>query len=172
MSSQAKRTATKPSAVASSPLSTAVLLAAALSYGLWLLVSRGRVSWPPGELLANAYTVAGCLALVGPVVLARRDRSESGLGELLWMTGGLLVWVNDLAAVLRGEFRSLAWTTPLGYQPMGLALLAVLLAGWRLHGSGRSWSWTNVIGWILGVFWVGMGLATLLPFGLLRVAPR
>jgi hypothetical protein len=143
----------------SSPqLANALLIGAAVGYGLWTLVGRGRVSWPPHDLLTNAYTLAGCLALVGPIVLARREAAAGGLGELLWMTGGLLVWVFDLAAALRGNFQTVAWTTPLGYQAMGLTMLAVLLAGWRLRSGGRDWSWTNVTGWILGLFWVGMGL--------------
>jgi hypothetical protein len=46
---------------------------------------------------------------------------------------------------------------------MGLVVLALFAAGWRIHGPGHSWSWTNVVGWLLGMFWVGMGLATLWP---------
>ncbi len=46
---------------------------------------------------------------------------------------------------------------------MGLTMLAVLLAGWRSKAGARNWSWTNVTGWLLGVFWVGMGLTTLVP---------
>jgi hypothetical protein len=164
--STAKRATVKPAtpSAVSSPLINAALVGVACGYGLWSLVARGRVSWPPHDLLASSYTVAGCLALVGPLVLGRRAGSEgAGLGELLWMTGGLLVWIFDAAAVLRGELRTLAPATPLGVAPMGLTMLAVLLAGWRTHGSGRHWSWTNVTGWLLGLFWVGMGLAALLP---------
>jgi hypothetical protein len=150
----------------SGPLATALLLSTALGYGLWLLVQRGRVSWPPGDLLANAYTLAGCLALVGPLVLARRESSGGGLGELLWMAGGILVWVFDAAAALRGGLRVVAWATPLSHQSMGLTILAILLAGWRSRaggvGGGRDWAWTNVTGWSLGLFWVAMGLAALL----------
>lgn len=151
------------SVTASSPLITAVLLIVAIGYGLAILVTRGRISWPPHELLASLYTVAGCLALVGPIVLLRREGGESGIGELLWMTGGLLVWVFDLVAVLRGGWKTAAWATPLDYQTMGLTMLAVLIAGWRCKVAGRGWSWTNVTGWILGLFWVGLALATLMP---------
>lgn len=171
MSTSSKRAA-KPAAPAlPSPAANALLLAAAVGYATWLLVDRGRLSWPPSDLLHGAYTLAGCLALVGPLVLARRERREANLGELAWMTGGLLVWAHDLAAVLRGQFRAATWATPLGSQAMGLAVLAVMAAGWRLQGAGRSWSWTNVVGWALGLFWVGLGLAALLPGGgPLRVA--
>ena len=149
----------------SSPMVTAALLASAVVLGIGTLVSRGRMSWPPTQLLASLFTVAGCLALVGPVVLLTRRSGEGGLGELLWMAGGLIIWVFDLAAILRGEWRSLAPATPLGAQAMGLTILAVLLAGWRWRSSGRDWSWTNVTGWLLGLFWVGMGLAALAPAG-------
>jgi hypothetical protein len=111
-------------------------------------------------------TVAGCLALVGPAVLAtRRGKSAGGLGELLWMAGGALVWAFDLAAVVRGEWRGLSWAAPLPAQAMGLTILAIGVAAWRWRspGGGRDWSWTNITGWLLGLFWVGMGLATIAP---------
>lgn len=167
-----KRAAAKAPATssASSPLVTAALLGSALALGVGTLVARGRLAWPPTQLLASLYTVAGCLALVGPVVLLSRRSGEGGLGELLWMAGGLIVWVFDLAAVLRGEWRSLAPATPLGVQTMGLTILAVLLAGWRWRPSSRDWSWTNVAGWLLGIFWVGMGLAALAPPGSLMAS--
>lgn len=148
---------------ASGPLFNAVLLAAAVCYGLAILVNRGKMAWPPNQLLASLYTVAGCLALVGPIVLVRGESGEAGLGELLWMTGGLLVWVFDAAAALRGDWQTTAWVTPLGYQTMGMTILAVLIAGWRCRVSGRVWSWTNVTGWVLGLFWVGMAVVSMLP---------
>jgi hypothetical protein len=166
----ATHTAPAPSA-SPSPLMNVWLLGAAIGYGLLILVGRGRVSWPPHELLAGTYTLAGCLALVGPLVLARRGAAEGGLGDLIWMTGGLLVWAFDLAAVLRGEVRMLSWATPLGSQAMGLTILAVLLAGWRTRGGTRNWSWTNVTGWILGLVWVGLGMAALLPGRLVAGLP-
>ena len=157
---------------ASSPLITALLLATAIGYGIMVLVTRGRISWPPVELLASLYTVAGCLALVGPFVLLRREGGESGLGELLWMTGGLLVWVFDIVATLRGGWRTALWATPLDYQTMGLIILAVLVAGWRCKVAVRGWSWTNVTGWILGLFWVGLAISTLVPSRLSAVVAR
>jgi len=150
----------------SSPILTAVLMAGSIGVGLWTLVARGRLSWPPTQLLSSLFTVAGCLALVGPILLATRaGQSTGGLGELVWMSGGLIVWVFDLAAVVRGGWRSVAWTTPLGCQAMGLTILAILIAGWRWRSSSKDWSWTNVTGWMLGLFWVGMGLSTMAPAG-------
>lgn len=157
----------------SSPVTTAVLLAGALALGLSTLVSRGRMSWPPTQLLASLFTVAGCLALVGPILFAtRRGQPAGGLGELLWLAGGLIVWVFDGAALLRGEWRSIPWATPLGVQTMGLTILAVGLAGWRWRSSARDWSWTNVTGWLLGLFWVGMGLWTMAPSGIVLASAR
>jgi hypothetical protein len=141
-------------------------------YGLILLVSRGKVSWPPHQLLASIYTLAGSLALIGPIILARRESAEGGLGELLWMTGGLLVWVFDAVALINGQWRTVAWATPLSYQTMGLTILAVLLAGWRCGHAGRNWSWTNVTGWVLGLFWVAMAVVTFLPDRGLLAASR
>jgi hypothetical protein len=158
--------------MAPGPLVNAILVVLAVCYGLSVLVHRGRMTWPPNQLLASLYTLAGCLAAVGPLVLARGEVEEAGLGDLLWMTGGLLVWVFDLVAALRGEWRSIAWVTPLGYQTMGLTILAVLLAGWRCRISARGWSWTNVTGWILGLFWVGMAVASMAPGRAAGVALR
>jgi hypothetical protein len=163
----AKRGASKAapgsSAPVTGPVFNAVLVAAAVAYSVSILVSRGAMTWPPHQLMANLYTVSGCLALVGPVVLARGEGSEAGLGELLWMTGGLLVWVFDAVSVVQGSWRNTAWVTPLGYRTMGLTILAVLLAGWRCRLPGRAWSWTNVTGWVLGLFWVGLAVASLVP---------
>ena len=154
-----------------SPLANALLVGSAVAYGLYLLVMRGNVSWPPRQLLASIYTLAGCLALIGPMILSRGEAGEGGLGELLWMTGGLLVWVFDAVGVIRGQWRTMPWATPLSEQTMGLTILAVLLAGWRFRLGGKSWTWTNVTGWVLGVFWVATALATFLPErGLLSAA--
>ena len=174
----AKRTGSRPSAAAASsspvsnPLANALLLAAAFGIGLATLVSKGRLSWPPHQLLASTYTVAGCLAMVGPLVLARVDSSERGLGDLLWMTGGLLIWIFDGAAAARGLWQSQPWATPLGYETMGLTMLAVLVAGWRCKLGARHWAWTNVTGWLLGIFWVAMAITTLVPARITGLALR
>ncbi len=166
--------ASTASASASAPSSShalnALLLVAAVAFGLWLLVSRGKVSWPPGDLLANAYTLAGCLALVGPVVLLRRESGEGGVGEMMWMTGGALIWIFNLAGLSKGEVQLATLATPLGTRAMGLTILAVLVAAWRSRAGGKSWSWTNVTGWVLGLFWVVLGLAGLLPGNPVRLA--
>jgi hypothetical protein len=169
-----KRVAPKASASSGSAphLINALLLGVALCTGIGTLFARGRLSWPPTQLLASIYTVAGFLAMIGPIVLHRRESSEVALGELLWMAGGLVVWVFDLAAVARGDFRTLSWATPLGYQPMGLTILVVLLAAWRCRVAGSNWSWTNVTGWALGLFWVAMAAYTLVPGRVLGLAMR
>ena len=160
------------SAGAGSPLANAALLALALAGAISSLFFRGRLSWPPTELLASLFTIAGYLAMIGPIVLRGKESAEVGLGELLWMSGGLVVWVFDFAALVRGDYKATAWSTPLGYQPMGLTILAVLIASWRCRVGGGGWSWTNVTGWALGLFWVGMAGMTLVPARLLGVAMR
>jgi hypothetical protein len=160
----ARSTSTGSAGGVSSPLITASLIAGAVGLGIWTLVVRGRLSWPPTELMANLFTVAGCLAVVGPIVLlSRREKGEGGLGELVWMAGGVIVWVFDIAAIAKGDWRGLAWTTPLGYQAMGLTILAVFISGWRWRSGSKDWSWTNVTGWLLGLFWVGMAVWTIVP---------
>lgn len=162
MPAPSKRISAGGSMAGGSALLNAALLAGALSLGLWMLVSRGQMTWPPSRLLANLYTIAGCLALVGPLVLARRG-AEGALGDLIWMTSGTLLWITDIASVVQGNLKLANWATPLTYQPMGFLALAILIAGWRIHGARHTWTWTNIVGWILGLFWIGMALATLWP---------
>ena len=66
-----------------------MLVGAALIWGAALLIQRGRLTWPPYQLLASLSTLAGCLALVGPVILVRSGELEGSLGELMWLVGGL-----------------------------------------------------------------------------------
>ena len=137
-------------------VANAILLAAALGWGLSLALSArkadlaalGALVKPvdPGRLSG-----AGRAADPGPF-----RRREGSLGELVWLTGGLLLWLLDLVGALQGQARSLNWTTPLGERTMGLVILAVLLAGWKCGLAGRNWSWTNVTGWALGLFWVAL----------------
>jgi hypothetical protein len=55
---------------------------------------------------------------------------------------------------------------------MGLTMFAVLLAAWRCRVAGASWSWTNVTGWVLGLFWVVMAASTLVPGRVFGLAMR
>ncbi|OJW22606.1 MAG: hypothetical protein BGO49_01080 [Planctomycetales bacterium 71-10] len=149
-----------PSGSPSHPLVTTVLLVGAIGWAFGLLFHKGMLAWPPVRLLSALATIAGCLALVGPVILARSGKAGGSLGELIWMTGGLLIWIFNLVGVANGDLRSVDWATPLGPRTMGLIILAVMLAGLRSGLAGRDWSWTNVTGWALGLFWVGMAVAT------------
>jgi hypothetical protein len=153
-------------------ITNAILVVAALGWGLRLLIQKGRLTWPPLQLLSSLSTLAGCLALVGPFVLARSGGKDGNLGELIWLTGGLLIWIFDIAGALQGNAKAANWATPLSDCNMGLTILAVLVAGLRCGLTGRAWSWTNVTGWALGLFWVGMALgswfftSSLMPQGL------
>jgi hypothetical protein len=140
------------------PLSNALLVGAALVWGTMLLVRGGRLTWPPYALLNNLSILAGCLALVGPVVLLRTGEFSGSLGELVWLTGGLLVWIFDIEGIVRGQWRSTQWATPLHDRAMGLIMLAVLVAGWKCGLAGWKWSWTNCTGWLLCTFWIGMAV--------------
>jgi hypothetical protein len=90
------------------------------------------------------------------------------LGELVWLTGGLLVWFFDIEAILRGQWRAVHWATPLPERTMGIAILAVLLAGWKCGTGEWKWSWTNLTGWLLSTFWVGMAVCSWLLASPLR----
>lgn len=154
------------------PLGTAIWLGLATVGGVGSLVSRGRLNWPPTELLADLATVGGCLALIGPILMHRKGSQEHGIGDLVWLAAGMLVWVFDLAAVARGEARGWNWATPLEAQAMGLSVLAVGLAAWRSGVARPTWAWTNVIGWVLGVFWVASAVSSLWPTRALGITGR
>src|SRR5271157_6012851 len=81
----AKRASSSPGAVSSPEhaVTNAILLTAALGWGFSLLIQRGRLTWPPLALLSSLSTLAGCLALVGPLILARSGGKEGSLGELV-----------------------------------------------------------------------------------------
>lgn len=153
-----------------SPLLSAVAIMAALGYGGVLLVQNGRLSWPPYNLLGSMFTVFGCIALVGPFILCRRAPGDAYLGELVWLTCGLLIWMHDLAFVARGDWKTAPWATPMSYQAIGLAALAIVIAGRQCGIAAKSWAWTNVVGLILALFWVGMGVWTVGTAATSRVA--
>ena len=129
--------------------------------GCWC--KKGRLTWPPYQLLSSLSTLAGCLALVGPLILIRSGEIEGSLGELLWLTGGLLVWFFDIEAVIQGHWKTMPLATPLHDRTLGLAILAVLLAGWKCGLADRNWSWTNVIGWLLEHFLGRDGILLVVP---------
>jgi hypothetical protein len=151
----------RSSSSASYAIGNALLVAVALIWGGVLLVQRGRLTWPPYPLLSGLATLAGCLALVGPLILYRSGQQPEGsLGELMWLAGGLMVWAFDIEGLVQGRWRTMHWATPLHERTMGLAILAMLLAGWRCGLADWNWSWTNVTGWLLSAFWVGMAFCS------------
>jgi hypothetical protein len=153
-------TSTRSAAGSNPAIANALLVATALVCGGAILVQKGRLTWPPYQLLSSLSTLAGCLALVGPLILIRSGEIEGSLGELLWLTVGLLVWFFDIEAVVQGRWKTVPWATPLNERTLGLAILAILVAGWKCGLANRNWSWTNVTGWLLSAFWVGMAICS------------
>ncbi|GIW88862.1 MAG: hypothetical protein KatS3mg108_3186 [Isosphaeraceae bacterium] len=147
----------------STALGNAAIITIALALGLWTLVHRRQLDWPPSRLFAAATTLTGYLALAGPLVLGRRTVHAAGLGDVVWLTVGLLFWLYNAASFLRGRFDLDQLHNPISPVGLGLAVAAVALASWRLHGPGRLWTWTNVTGWLLGLFWITAGAAALIP---------
>ena len=91
--------------------------------------AHGDLALPVLRDVALAVSPGECLALVGPLILARSGKSSGSLGELVWMTGGLLIWIFDVVGMASGTVKWADWATPLGERTMGLIILAVLLAG-------------------------------------------
>ncbi len=154
------------------PIANTLLMALAGAYAVYLQVSHGRLTWNVEQFLSAAYTLSGCLALIGPLVLLRPGiRADSGLGDLSWLTGGLLIWIFNLANLVQGGDPRQAWITPLGATSMGLTILAVMIAGSKSRGKGTL-SWTNLTGWVLGLFWIGLSVYTIWPDEAIGVAVR
>jgi len=71
-----------PSSGGSSPIWTALILVGAVGYGLAAGV-EGEDDLASVPVVASAYTLFGCVALVGPLVLARQiGRGISGRPRL------------------------------------------------------------------------------------------
>lgn len=169
-----KSTSSRSVATGSSaqPMWNAAIMGVAIVAAFWLLVASNRLSWPPRELLAGATTLAGCLALAGPLVELRRGEQERGVGDLAWLASGFLLWVFNLVAAFHGAPRGWNWTNPVGTRSMGLTMLAIVLAG-RFHTrGGAQWTWTNILGWSLAVFWIGVGLSATESGRSLLIWPR
>lgn len=147
-----------------SPWGIVMLLAGAVGIAVWALVRRGGMEWPPRELLSGAFTVTGGLALAGPIALWLHGAGDDrGLGERVWMTCGLLTWLFDAAGLARGETRPNTLISPIPATTLGLFALAIVIAGWRGRSDSNNWRWTNVLGWMLGLFWIGLAAWSLFP---------
>lgn len=163
-----KRSSTKAGAAhagtATPPLVNALLLAGSLAYAIHLLVQAGAMRWPPTELFQAASTVAGCLALVGPLILWRSGiGAQPSLGDLVWLNCGLVVWVCNLISISRGEMPGKSWVAPIEPSLMGSLAIGCALASWKGAGARWVWSWTSVVGSLLGLFWMLGAVASLIP---------
>ena len=115
---------------------------------------------PPNQLFASLGTVAGCLAMIGPIcsIAATHPTRDSAS----WVSDGGWPCRTDLRPrrLGPGELHSMYWATPLSYQPMGLTILAALISACCCTvRAGRD----ERDGLDLGLFWVAMAASTLLP---------
>jgi hypothetical protein len=148
----------------SSPWGIVLLLAGSVGAAAWALVQRGGMEWPPRELISGAFTITGGLALAGPIALwLRGSGDDRGLGERIWMTCGLLAWLFNIAGAVQGDVRPNTLISPIPPITLGLFALAIALGGWKGRSDATNWSWTNVLGWMLGLFWIGLAAWTLFP---------
>ncbi len=144
----------------SAPLWNAVLVVGAIALAGYVLVVRGALSWPPHELTGSIGIVAGCLTLIGPLVLwGRRGEAGASLGDHAWMTCGVAAWLFALARWSIGGAPSLDWTAPVAPWVIGGVAASTACSGWRIAGLRPAWTWTGVLGASLAVYWVVAGLA-------------
>ena len=161
----AKRNAGSPNRAAASPdrsaITNALLVAAAMAWGSEHAGSARAADLAPATPFSTASRRSpAAWPWSGPFILFRSGEIQGSLGELAWLTVGLLIWTFDLVALAQGQWRTIPWATPLSDRTLGLMVLAVLVAGWRCGLAQRNWSWTNVLGCVLGAFWVGMAVCS------------
>lgn len=142
------------------PAWNAALVAAAVAVAGYVLVARGRLSWPPRELIATSSTLVGCLTLIGPLILwTRRGDQPGSLGDLVWMACGLSAWAFGLSLWARGDVARLDWIAPAEPRILGAVAIAASVAAWRIGRLRLEWSWTGVVGGCLALFWIATGMA-------------
>ncbi len=83
MSDRSLGVGSKSGGSASRPIINALLVGTALLWGVSLLVRGGRLTWPPYALLNSLATLAGCMALVGPLIrIISQNRPIAGIGYI------------------------------------------------------------------------------------------
>lgn len=165
-----KRSASKPGpsgpSGAPSPLLSAALVCLGVGHGLYLLVDRGAIGWPPSQLMGPASTLAGSVAMVGPIVLWKKvGGSDASVGDLVWMAGGLFLWLLDLSAIAEGRSGRMDWAVPAEPRVLGCFAVAVMVAGWTSGHARWAWTWSGITGSILGGIWVSRMVLELMGGG-------
>lgn len=141
----------------SRPAVNFVILSVALLLFLRVSVRQGWINWPPSNLAAILTAFAGWLALAGPLVLFRHEEQTGsmGTGDRVWIITGIIIWLRFLISVSSGRvpgFDSIS--TIVKPSDMALISVACLLAGVLSRPKRVYWTWTNLVGWALGLCWV------------------
>jgi hypothetical protein len=141
----------------SRPAINFLIITAALLLFLRVSVRQGWVNWPPSNLSAILSALAGWVAIVGPLVLFRHEEQTGamGLGDRVWITTGIVIWLRFLQGVATGRIPGFDSITSL-VKPSDMAIitLACLIGGMISRPKRVYWTWTNLVGWGLGLCWL------------------
>lgn len=149
----------------SKPIANLVILSISLVAFLRLAIARHWIDWPPSQIGPILSALAGWIALTGPWILYRHEENAGGMGvgDRVWMTSGLALWIALAANVARGRIPNLqSAVTTLGAQELALLAGATLAGGLLARPAATRWTWTNLMGWFLALAWIS---ASALPTG-------
>lgn len=161
----------------SKPIANLVILTLSLGAFLKLAIARHWIDWPPSQIGPILSAFAGWIALTGPWILYRHEENAGGMGvgDRVWMTCGLALWIALVLNLVQGRVPSLqSAVTAIGANELALLAGATLAGGLLARPSATRWTWTNLTGWFLALAWLA---ASALPSGnalwpILALGPR
>lgn len=147
---------TRPIALSKPVLNLMILTGAGILF-VRVGIRQGWIDWPPTQLGKILATLAGWIALAGPLVLFRHEEQAGsmGVGDRVWITTGLLLWLKLSLQIGTGNLPSVeAVTTLIDSRDMALVSAACLIGGMMGKPKNSHWTWTNLVGWGMSVCWM------------------
>lgn len=139
------------------PVMNLVIMLLAFFFFGRLGVSRGWIVWPPSNLAQMLAAFAGWVAIAGPFVLFRSEDASGGmgLGDRVWMTTGVVIWIRFLLQLLSGRLP--AWNemaTSVSVTDLSVLAAACIVGGSLTRPRQMHWTWTNIMGWTIALAWL------------------
>jgi len=139
------------------PVANLAIMSLAIFFFGRLGITRGWIEWPPSNLGMMLAAFSGWVALAGPFVLFRYEENSGGmgLGDRVWMTSGMLIWLRFALELVSGRVPS--WNgIATSVSPTELSVLAAasVLGGMLAKPKQTHWTWTNLMGWGIAMAWL------------------
>lgn len=141
----------------SRPFLNLLILSGAVILFVKVGIRQGWIQWPPANLGSILASLAGWIALAGPLILFRHEEQTGGMGigDRVWVTTGFLLWLKIAIQLFTGRFPSIeAVATIVGPTDMALISMACLAGGLIGRPKSSHWTWTNLVGWGLSLCWL------------------